>query len=122
MTIKQAVLLVPEVKMFLETFDIGTERLVLIGKLGVEILLEVQVTSHICNFSVPKVELTSLLLIVLLHQGDTARHIPCTTLLVLERRLQRLDAISQGLLVRIEGSSQRLSPLPFLAGFHLLQL
>lgn len=100
--------------MLLQALDVLAQRLVLICQLHVEVLLEVQVTLHVRHFAVPEVELASLLLIVLLHERQTAVNFTLAFLLALQVLLEELDAIHHGLLVRVEGRTQLLSPVSFL--------
>ena len=79
--------------------------------------MEVQVTLHISHLSVPEVEFTTLLLIVLLHE----RHSPLQFFrgLVFGTQLsfQVLDSLHAGLLVSIESGAETLSSI-----FLLLRL
>jgi len=51
-----------------EALDVSLKSMVLISQLRVEILMEVEVTLHVRHFTVPEVELATLVLIVLLHE------------------------------------------------------
>ena len=72
LAIEQAVLLVAHLEVLLEALDVGAQVLVLLRQLPIEALLKVQVTLHVIHFPIPKVQLVSLLAIVLFHEGDTA--------------------------------------------------
>ena len=50
-----------------KTLYVCFKRLILISQFRVEVLMEVQVTLHISHLSVPEVEFTALLVVVLLH-------------------------------------------------------
>ena len=106
LAVQQVVLFVPHLKVLLQAVDIGAQRLVLISKLSVEILLEVQVTLHVCHFSIPKVELTSLLLIVLFHQSDSSHDIFLLILALLETLIKNRNLVLKCLFISIECSSQ----------------
>ena len=54
-------LLITHLKVLPKALDIGTKRLILFSKLFVEILLEVQVSLHVCHLAIPVVELATLL-------------------------------------------------------------
>lgn len=73
--VEEGMLFVTHLKVLFEAVDIDAQLLILISKLHVEVLLEVQITLHIGDLAVPKVQLTSLLLIILLHQGDAMVHL-----------------------------------------------
>ena len=122
LTLEQTLLLVSEVEMLLEAFNVGAQRLVFISQFSVEVLLEVHVTTHVRNFSVPEVELSSLLLIVLLHKSDSTGHIFRPSLPFLEGSLQSFDTIIEGLLVCVKGCSQLLGSLTLLMSLHFLGL
>jgi len=78
LAVQKIVLLVSHLEVGFEAVDVGAERSVLVSKLHIEILLEVQITLHVGYFSVPEVKLTTLLLIVLLHQSDSLHDIILT--------------------------------------------
>ena len=59
--IKEFLLLVSHLEVRLQALNISAKLLILICQLHVEVLLEVQVSLHICDFTVPEVELISLL-------------------------------------------------------------
>ena len=82
--IEELLLLVTHLEVRLQALNISTELLILICKLHVEVLLEVQVTLHICDFTVPEVELISLLGVILFHEGDTSVHIPLRVVFLLD--------------------------------------
>ena len=86
--VEDVMLLVTHLKVLFEAVDIDTQLLVLICKLHVEVLLEVQVTLHVRHLSIPEVELASLLLIVLLHQGHSAIHVPLLAIHLLDLRVK----------------------------------
>ena len=50
-----------------KTLNVCFKRLIFISQFRVEVLMEVQVTLHISNLSVPEVQFTALLVVVLLH-------------------------------------------------------
>ena len=80
--LKEFLLLVSHLKVCLQALNIRTKLLVLICKLHVEVLLEVQVTLHICDFTVPEVELIPLLRVILFHEGHASVHIPLLCVLL----------------------------------------
>ena len=66
--VQDGVLLVSHLEVLLQTLNVLLERMVLIGELRVEVLMEIQVALHVRHFTVPEVELTTLLLVVLIHK------------------------------------------------------
>ena len=91
--------------MLLEALNIRSQVLVFLSELGVEVLLEVQVTLHVVNLAIPEVELVPLLAIILLHQGDTASDITLLSIFLLEIVLERLNSTLKSLLVSIESGA-----------------
>ena len=70
--------------MRLQALNISAKLLILICKLHVEVLLEVQVSLHICDLTVPEVELISLLRVILLHEGDASINISLRVVFLLD--------------------------------------
>lgn len=99
-------LLVTHLEMLLEAFDISAQALVLVSQLGIEILLEVQVTLHVVHFAVPEVQFVSLLAIVLFHESNATGNILLLSVLRLEVIFKRLNPILQGLLVGVESGAK----------------
>jgi len=122
LSVQKTVLLVAHIEVLLQALHVFTKLLIFIGNLHVEILLEVQVTLHVSNFSVPKVELASLLVVILLHQGHASGHITSTGLFLFEVLLQGLDSAVKSLFVGVEGSTQRFSSPTLLLGLHFFSL
>lgn len=122
LTVQEALLLISQVKVFLEALDIGAKLLVFIGQLGVEILLEVHITLHVGHFTIPEVELAALLGVILLHQGNSSVDVSCLTILLFEGHLEALDSLCQSMLVGIEGCSKLLGTLALLLSLGLLIL
>ena len=65
-------LLVAHLQVLLEAFHISAQVLILLSQLRIETLLEVQVSLHVVDFAIPKVQFVSLLAIVLFHERDPA--------------------------------------------------
>ena len=76
LSVQKTVLFVAHFQVFLQALHIRPKLLVFICNLYIEVLLEVQVTFHVRDLSVPEIELTPLLGIILLHQGDASRRFP----------------------------------------------
>ena len=71
LAIEQIVLLVAHLQVLLEAFHISAQVLILLSQLRIETLLEVQVSLHVVDFAIPKVQFVSLLAIVLFHERHT---------------------------------------------------
>lgn len=120
--VQQIVLFVAHLEVFLEAVHVCAERTILLSKLRVEVLLEVEVSLHVGHFAVPKIEFASLLLIILLHQGDSSANVRVLDIFFLEIGLKGLNSDLQCLLVRVESCSERFSPLSLFLRLDFFEL
>jgi len=101
--------------------------LLIINELLIELLLEVEISSHHGNFTVPEVSLISLLLVTLSSQAKLLLKFSFLLIAVLNLFLQLVNSINQSLSISIVGSFNLFSLLALLQstgsvllqGFHL---
>lgn len=122
LTDEEIVFFVSHLKVLLETLNICAQRLILICKLDIKVLLEVHISLHIGHFAVPEIKFISLHGVVLLHQDHSLGHISLLIFFFFDTVLQRLHTPLQGLFVGIKSGSQGFSPLSLLLGSDLLLL
>ena len=103
---QQVLLFVLQFKVLLQIVNVRLELPILLTKSSVELLLEIQISPHICHFSVPEVELVTLMVIILLSLCQSALNLGSLSFFQLQVLLQFLHPLSQGILVSVESSSK----------------
>lgn len=108
--------------MFLESIDSCLELRILLCKFGVKLLLEVQISAHVSDLSVPVVQLIALVRVVSLCQSKPALNLTIELLLGLQVSLHPVHSFLHGCFVGIEGSSESFSIISFLLRLYFLKL